>query len=102
MLHDISSYRTGDSTDHAKRSALEAEKILTELGCFAREEISTACSAISNHSSKKEIHAEYDELLKDADVLQHYLYNTSFALIEKEKRRLAGVLEAFDVAVKLW
>ena len=39
MLHDISSYKTGDPTDHARLSAREAERILKDLGCFAPKEI---------------------------------------------------------------
>ena len=101
MLHDVATYQTGDSTDHARRSSREAGKILRETGCFTPEEIPAICTAILHHSSKEEVHSKFDELLKDADVLQHYLYNTSSALIEKERGRLVGVLRELGMAVDL-
>ena len=101
MLHDISTYKTGDSTDHARLGSIEAKRILTELGSFTQEAISTICTAILHHRNKGEIDGAYDELLKDADVLQHYFYNTSFELIEKEKVRLASLLEEFGVVRQL-
>ena len=89
MLHDISSYKTGYSIDHAKLGSIEARKILNELNCFSLEEIDTICSSIFNHSNKQDIGNVYEEILKDADVLQHYLYNTNFLINENEKYRLS-------------
>lgn len=33
------------------------------------------CQAIYRHSSKNEINDEFDEILKDADEMQHWLRN---------------------------
>jgi uncharacterized protein len=105
MLHDISTYKTGDSTDHARLSAREAERILTELGCFTQGEIAAVCEAISRHSAKDEVDGEMAELLKDADVFQHYLYNP--ALIEERRAhplahawvaRLSSVLDDCSIS----
>jgi uncharacterized protein len=78
MLHDVSTCKSGDLTDHNRLSALGAERILGELGCFAPAEIAAVCQAISRHRAKGEIDGDVDELHKDADVLQHYLYNLGF------------------------
>ena len=75
LLHDIRTYRTGDYQDHARLGAPEAESILEELGCFTPEEIALVGCAIARHSDKDACHDAMDELLKDADVLQHFLYN---------------------------
>ena len=75
MLHDISSYRTGDPADHAARSAADAEQVLESVGSFTPEEIGSLCTAIRHHSDKRATHDPFSELLKDADVLQHLLYN---------------------------
>jgi uncharacterized protein len=75
MLHDIATYRSGDPTNHAPRSAVEAKAILSETGGFSQEEIDQICQAISTHSAKDQIDGALAELLKDADVLQHHLYN---------------------------
>ncbi|WP_238883791.1 HD domain-containing protein [Clostridium sp. YIM B02551] len=92
MLHDISTYKTHYTLDHGILGAIEAKKIFEEIKLFNEKEIEIICSAISKHSNKYNIDNEYDEVLKDADVLQHYLYNTSFEVSEKEKNRLSKVL----------
>jgi len=75
MLHDLATYESGDSANHGPRSAARASEILERLGSFTEEEISTIHAAITQHSNKANVSRLYDELLKDADVLQHDLYN---------------------------
>jgi len=91
MLHDLATYQTGDATDHGRRSAVLAREILSDLGCFAEDEIATICAAIAHHRIKDQVHGAYDELLKDADVLAHTLYNTQLPPIEKERARLSAL-----------
>lgn len=91
ILHDLAIYKTGDPTDHGRRGAVLAREILSVLGCFTEREIATICEAIAHHRIKGEIHGAYDELLKDADVLEHTLYNTRLAPIEKEQARLSAL-----------
>jgi uncharacterized protein len=107
MLHDIWSYKTGDPTDHARLSAGEAERILSELGCFTQDEIAVVCKAISCHSAKDRVDGEMAELLKDADVFQHCLYNP--ALIENQRAhpltrswaaRLNRVMETCSISTR--
>lgn len=88
MLHDIWTYKTGCSMDHGKLGSIEARKVLNDISIFSEEEIDIICSSIFTHSNKQDIDNDYCELLKDADVLQHYLYNTSLPIIETEKDRL--------------
>ena len=97
MLHDISSYKMSYSLDHAKLGSIEARKILNELNCFNEEEIDTICVSIFNHSSKQDVGNVYDEILKDADVLQHYLYNTNFLINENEKHRLNTIFTELGI-----
>lgn len=92
MLHDIWSYKTGDPEDHAPLSAGEADRILQELGGFTDEERCIIGRAITHHSDKGAVDGPMDELLKDADVLQHYLYNTSAPVAASRQRRLSAVL----------
>ncbi len=96
MLHDISSYKTGDPTGHARLSAIEAERIMTESGEFAEDEIALVREAISCHDVKDRVDGEMADLLKDADVLQHYLYNPALTDLSKanaRNSRLSDVLE---------
>ena len=97
MFHDIASHRTGNYKNHAKRSAIEASTILEKIDGFSKDDIALISDAISKHSSKRTVDNIYDELIKDADVLQHYLYNTSFKVRNKEKDRLARVLEELGI-----
>lgn len=93
MLHDISTYMTNDPTDHHLRSAEQARRILGDLGAFSPDEIEHIATMILNHRSKGRLDAPLDEVLKDADVLQHYLYNPALEVIQKEIPRLQLILE---------
>ncbi|SHH89295.1 HD domain-containing protein [Clostridium grantii] len=99
MLHDIVTYKTGSSVDHAKLGSIEARKILNETNSFNEKEIDIICNAILNHSNKYNVDQVYDEILKDADVLEHNLYNTSFPVEEKEKKRLADLFQELNLKI---
>jgi len=75
MLHDLVTYESGDPSDHGPRSAVRAVAILHEAGGFTGAEISAIRFAIAHHSDKAGEHGPFEELMKDADVLQHALYN---------------------------
>ncbi len=75
MLHDIWNYQVRDCPEHGELGAVEAEKILNRLGTFSQGEIRLICQAIARHADKQAVDDEMDELLKDADVFQHYVYN---------------------------
>lgn len=92
MMHDIKSFRTGDASDHAVLGAREAEQILMGFEEFSPGEREIICRAISEHSRKTETDGEYSELIKDADVLHHYLYNPVFGVPVKEEPRLRRLL----------
>lgn len=75
-LHDISLLTNNLSENHAERSTIEAKKILEESNLFNSYEIDIICSAVKNHSSKENIDGKYDEILKNADVLELYFHST--------------------------
>lgn len=75
MLHDYTKYLAEDTDDHAERSAPYAKEILEETKTFTAEEIDIICQGIANHSNKADIGTPFDEVIKDADALQHYLRN---------------------------
>lgn len=88
MLHDISSYATMDTKGHARKSTAMAREMLTSMQCFSGDETDAICGAIRNHSGKGGSFSAFDEVLIDADVMQHWLYNPLFEVVEKEKSRL--------------
>jgi HD superfamily phosphodiesterase len=97
MLHDFHSYKAMNTENHAVHGAVLARQILEELSLTTDNETNLICSAICNHSSKATTHSAFDEVLKDADVLQHCLYNTLFPVMEHEKCRFENLLTEFGI-----
>lgn len=95
MLHDISMYTENSGhKHHAEKSAVIAKQILEECNMFTEEEITIIVNAIAKHSDKlSKSDGIYAEILKDADVLTHYLYNPQIPVPEKDKVRLFYLLE---------
>ena len=71
LLHDLWAYKSGSYDDHALLGAEYARKVLGELVTLKEMEI--ICSAIDHHDSKAEVNGTMDEILKDADVIDHSL-----------------------------
>jgi len=99
LLHDIYTYKIGYVKDHAVLGALEAENLLRDLEMFTDEEIEIIKTAISHHSDKKTKHDKYSELLKDADLLQDSLYNTTFEV--KHRKRLKKAFKNLNIKIKI-
>ena len=97
MLHDIHAYATMDPRDHAHKGSAMARDLLNSMKCFEAGEIDVICSAIYHHSSKEISHAPFDEVLKDADVMQHCLYNPLFEVMKHEKERFGKLKEEFGL-----
>jgi HD superfamily phosphodiesterase len=97
MLHDIWSYTSGNAFNHAEPSASLARRILAEVGGYGKDEIEQICTAIIHHSDKASVHSPLDEVLKDADVLQHYFYNPTLPENPGEKDRLARCTEELGI-----
>lgn len=97
MLHDIYSYANMDSQDHAHKGAQMAHQLLASLDLFNKEEINSICTAIYNHSDKSSVHDSLDEILKDADVMQHVLYNPLFEIKEHEQQRFHSLCLEFNL-----
>jgi len=91
MLHDIYQITGGELEGHAAKGAEVAKEILQGTGDFTKKEIEIITTAITWHSKKRKVHEPYDEILKDADVLSHSLYNTDFAVIEKDAARFEAL-----------
>ena len=96
MLHDIYSYASMDSSDHAHKGLEMARDIMNSLSIFTETEINQVCTAIYRHSDKSIVHEQFDEILKDADVMQHVLYNPLFE-IKKEQKRFDSLKEEFHL-----
>ena len=105
MLHDIYQVTASTSEQHGARGAIVAERILRETGLYSDEEIEIIKTAIHWHSKKRKFHGPYDELLKDADVMSHFFYNTDypakyismFPHLEKGRARYESILTELGI-----
>ena len=97
MLHDIYSYANMNPLDHAHKGAEMAREILDSLQIFSEEEQDLICTAIYYHSDKAEVHGWLDEILKDADVMQHVLYNPMLVDERKELKRYSLIKNEFGL-----
>lgn len=58
---------------------------------FTAEEIEMISQAVYNHGDKDRTDGEFDELLKDADVLQHCLCNPMKEVAPHEVKRFTDL-----------
>ncbi|MCL2603091.1 MAG: HD domain-containing protein [Defluviitaleaceae bacterium] len=100
MLHDLHTYKVGNHNNHAVLGALLAREVLGELQITDSNETDMICSAIHNHSSKNEHFSAFDEVLIDADVMQHVLYNYSAPIMDHEKERFTKLVKEFSLQGK--
>ena len=85
LLHDLWAYKSGSYDDHAHLGAEYARKVLGEM--TTPEETDIICSAIYHHDSKAEVDAPMDEILKDADVIDHSLADPTKEVKAHEQAR---------------
>ena len=97
MLHDIYSYAKMDTKDHARKGAILAREILELLKITNDFETKMICDAIYNHSNKEGSYSSFTEVLIDADVLQHNLYNPLHEIKAHEKDRYEKLKIEFGI-----
>jgi len=99
MLHDIYQVTSGISENHAAEGAKVADKMLRAVGLYSDDEIAVITTAISRHSDKTMVHQPFDELLKDADVMDHCFYNPGFPVVGHEITRYRDILTALNMPI---
>ncbi len=97
MLHDLHAYKTGSYEDHAHKGADLAREILGELRITDETETDMICSAIYHHDDKLVTDGPMDEVLKDADVIDHCLKDSSKPVKEKEQARYDKLCAEFGM-----
>lgn len=97
LLHDYRKYLTGVDEKHAEESADAVMPILAKTGLFSVCEIGNITRAIANHSDKENVGLPLDEVLKDADILQHVLQNTTLPIRDKYEKRFEKLKKEFSL-----
>ena len=98
LLHDLYAYKSGSYDDHAHLGAEYARKLLAKLEMTTPEETEAICSAIWHHDSKAEVDAPMDEILKDADVIDHSLTDPTKEVKAHEQARFTGLCEELGLS----
>lgn len=96
LLHDLWAYKSGSYDDHAHLGAEYARKVLGEL--VTHEEMEIICSAIDHHDSKGEVGTPIDEILKDADMIDHSLTDPTKEIKAQEQERFAKLREELGLS----
>ncbi len=97
LMHDLAAYLSGSYDDHAHKGAKIAERLLKELDETTEEENRIICSMIYHHNDKDAVDSEMDEVLKDADVIDHCLKDSSKPVKEKEQARFEALCAEFGL-----
>ncbi len=82
LLHDLYAYKSGSYDDHAHRGADYAKEILNEMKL----------------TSPEETNEPMDEILKDADVIDHSLVDPTKAVKEHEQERYSKLCKEFGLS----
>jgi len=100
MLHDFYTFRSRrPQDDHAAMGAVLAREVLDELKLTSPEETELVCTAICNHSDKGGCFDTFTEILIDADVMQHCLYDITMPIAEREQDRFDRLCEEFGLQI---
>jgi uncharacterized protein len=97
MLHDLYAYMNASYDDHAHRGADLARDILSKLKLTDDNETELICCAIYHHDDKLVTDSDFDEVLKDADVISHCMNDISKPIKEKEQARFEKLCEEFQM-----
>ncbi len=87
LLHDVYFYKTGIMAWHSQNGA-EMVRVAFKnglIGLFSDEEQTIIQSAIFHHANKDIVHDEYDELLKDSDILQRLSFDTIYGWVNGQR-----------------
>ena len=98
LLHDLYAYKSGSYDDHAQLGADYARKLLDKLAITSPEETDVICTAIRHHDSKAETNGPMDEILKDADVIDHSLSDPTKEVKPHEVARYARLCAELGLA----
>lgn len=75
MLHDYVKFFVGIKENHAHLAEPYVRKLLVNTGEFSQEDIDIICLAVYKHADKDVLDTPFDEIVKDADEMQHFLRN---------------------------
>jgi len=100
LLHDLFRYNEDQQKDHARLGSELAKKLLKDTNVYKKKEIDKICTAIFFHSTKEIKHSKFDEALKDADVLHHFVMEPWKNVGKQKDKRLKKLKREFKLKLK--
>ena len=100
-LHWHVPYDDAVARRHAAEGAHLAEHMLRETRAYTDDEICTVRRMIENHDFLEQTHDEMSEIMKDADMLSHYLNASAAGRESAFHARVAKVLAELGVDVDI-
>ena len=98
LLHDLWAYKSGSYDDHARLGADYARKVLGKMEIVTSDETDIICDAVWHHDDKANVDSIFAEVLKDADVIDHCLFDPTREVKEKERTRYENLCKEFGLA----
>lgn len=97
VLHDLGRILTGRQDNHAEAGYGPARELLTSMGIFKPDEVERICDGVRAHSRKEITGSAAEEAVKDADILDYYLFGLPIAR-ESHEVRLQHVLAELGIS----
>ena len=85
-VHDFGRVLTGAQAGHAEAGYEPVKIFLKDLAIFSEDEIEHIALAVKNHSNKGEKGSPVEEIVKDADILDMYMFNMELPRKEQRNR----------------
>ncbi|WP_232016572.1 CHAP domain-containing protein [Paenibacillus baekrokdamisoli] len=101
LLHHYYYYKTGVKEFPGANSAEAVRPWIRDLKIFTKEEQLIIQQAIFYWEDRSKVHGPYDEIVKDAYVLQCYFQNTSRSVSQQDAVRLRQVLRELGIPEKI-
>lgn len=100
LMHDLYAYFSGSYLCHSQSGADMSKVVLNQMDLFTKDEKTTILSAIFYHANKDIVHGEYDEILKDADLLEPFLNSGCSGVHYRHLPRLKKVLAELNMSIE--
>ncbi|MFC0334507.1 CHAP domain-containing protein [Paenibacillus sepulcri] len=98
LLHGYYFYKTGIHDFPGPNSAEAVRPVLRDMNIFTKEEQLIIQQAIFYQGERTGTHGPYDEMIKDAYVMQSYFQNRSRSLSQQDTPRLQKVLRELGIS----
>ena len=102
LMHDISLLNSNDYENHCKNSAQMAKDILMDTKLFSEDEITIITNAILFHTDF-EVYTDllYNEILKDADIIQPFFNDIPEPVWQPAKPRLEKIMTELNIPISI-